>query len=147
VPVDDHDLSQPVTLIVDGANVMGSRADGWWRDRAGAMRRLHAQLVGLAERGIAEPAPEAGGSAASQWFPEVILVVEGKARAVADEVGDGGGVRLVAARGQGDDEIADLAGRLPGRRIVVTADRELRRRCLAKGAEVTGPLWLTRLFE
>ena len=26
-----------VTLIVDGANVMGSRADGWWRDRAGAM--------------------------------------------------------------------------------------------------------------
>jgi 8-oxo-dGTP diphosphatase len=145
--VDDQDLPHPVTLIVDGANVMGSRADGWWRDRAGAMRRLHAQLVGLAERGIAEPAPESGGSAASQWFPDVILVVEGKARAVAAEVGAKGGVRLVAARGQGDDEIADLAGRLPGRRIVVTADRELRRRCLASGAEVTGPRWLTRLFE
>lgn len=145
--VGDHDLPQPVTLIVDGANVMGSRADGWWRDRAGAMRRLHAQLAGLVERGIAEPAPESGGSAASQWFPDVILVVEGKARVVADEAGGKSRVRLVAAKGQGDDEIADLAGRTPGRRIVVTADRELRRRCLAKGAEVTGPRWLTRLFE
>ena len=27
---------QQVTIIVDVANVMGSRPDGWWRDRAGA---------------------------------------------------------------------------------------------------------------
>src|SRR5712692_7022544 len=26
----------PLTVIVDAANVMGSRPDGWWRDRAGA---------------------------------------------------------------------------------------------------------------
>ena len=31
-------------LIVDGANVVGSRPDGWWRDRAGAARRLQEQL-------------------------------------------------------------------------------------------------------
>ena len=35
------------TVFVDGNNVMGSRPDGWWRDRAeaGVERRL-----GLAER-------------------------------------------------------------------------------------------------
>ena len=31
---------------------------------------------------------------------------------------------------------------LPGRRLVVTADRELRGRCVAAGASVTGPGWL-----
>ena len=49
-----------VTLIVDGANVMGSRADGWWRDRAGAMARLHGELAELAIRGIPGPIPGEG---------------------------------------------------------------------------------------
>ena len=40
-----------VTIIVDGANVVGSRPDGWWRDRAGAAVRLHDNLAKLAERG------------------------------------------------------------------------------------------------
>jgi hypothetical protein len=31
-------------LVVDGNNVMGSRPDGWWRDRAGAARRLVEQI-------------------------------------------------------------------------------------------------------
>ena len=43
---------QPLTIIVDAANVMGSRPDGWWRDRAGAARRLRDQLAGLAARGV-----------------------------------------------------------------------------------------------
>jgi 8-oxo-dGTP diphosphatase len=134
-----------VTLIVDGANVMGSRADGWWRDRAGAMARLHGELAALAARGVPGPAP--GESAPGErWFPEVVLVVEGRARAVLGLVSDAPGVRVVAARGEGDDEIADLAARLPGQRIVVTADRELRRRSEAAGAEVAGPRWLTRLL-
>ena len=30
--------------IVDGNNVMGSRPDGWWKDRPAAMRRLVSQL-------------------------------------------------------------------------------------------------------
>jgi hypothetical protein len=149
-----------VTLIVDGANVMGSRADGWWRDRAGAMARLHGELAELAVRGIAGPIPgdggvpdepdpgETGGSGAGdRWFPDIVLVVEGRTRAVLGLVSEAPGVRVVAARGEGDDEIADLAGRLPGRRIVVTADRELRRRCEAAGAAVAGPRWLTGLLS
>ncbi len=148
-----------VTLIVDGANVMGSRADGWWRDRAGAMARLHGELAELAVRGIPAPIPgdavapgepdpvETSGSATGdRWFPDIVLVVEGRARGVLGRVSETPGVRVVAARGEGDDEIAGLAGRLPGQRIVVTADRELRRRCEAAGATVTGPRWLTSLL-
>jgi predicted RNA-binding protein with PIN domain len=32
--------------VVDAMNVIGSRPDGWWRDRAGAIERLVAQLDG-----------------------------------------------------------------------------------------------------
>jgi 8-oxo-dGTP diphosphatase len=158
-----------VTLIVDGANVMGSRADGWWRDRAGAMARLHGELAALAARGVPGPVPgESAGpvpadgagpapgdgagpvgsdrAGGERWFPQVVLVVEGRARAVLGLVSDAPGVRVVAARGEGDDEIASLAGELPGRRIVVTADRELRRRSTAAGAAVMGPRWLTGLL-
>jgi 8-oxo-dGTP pyrophosphatase MutT (NUDIX family) len=136
----------PVTLIVDGANVMGSRADGWWRDRVGAMARLHGELVTLAAAGIARLPDDGGGGdepALDRWYPRIVLVVEGKARAVLDKVPAGGAVQVVAAPGEGDDTIADLAGRLPGRRFVITADRELRRRCVAAGAAVAGPRWLT----
>ena len=155
-----------LTLIVDGANVMGSRADGWWRDRAGAMARLHGELAALAARGIAGPVPGAaagtggepgsgdttsggtvpGKAAGGRWFPQIVLVVEGRSRAVLGLVAPDPGVRVVAAPGEGDDEIAGLAGRLPGHRVVVTADRELRRRCEAAGAAVTGPGWLIRQF-
>ena len=34
--------------IVDGNNVMGSRPDGWWRDRRGAQRRLVGRLEDFA---------------------------------------------------------------------------------------------------
>jgi hypothetical protein len=150
-----------VTLIVDGANVMGSRADGWWRDRAGAMARLHGELAALAERGIQGPvpgeddAPGAGDDDApgageddadGRWYPQIVLVVEGRTRKVLSLVSPAPGVQVVAARGEGDDEIAGLAGRLTGDRIVITADRELRRRSIAAGARVTGPGWLIRQF-
>jgi rRNA-processing protein FCF1 len=49
---------------------------------------------------------------------------------------------VIAAPGSGDDTIAAVAGELEGRRLVVTADRELRARCVAAGASVTGPGWL-----
>jgi hypothetical protein len=141
-----RDALAPVTVIVDGANVMGSRADGWWHDRAGAMARLHGELVALAADGIARLPDGGDGVALDQWYPQFVLVVEGKARAVLGRVPEeaaAGAVRVVAAPAEGDDTIADLAGRLPGRRFVVTADRELRRRCEAAGAVVTGPRWLT----
>jgi hypothetical protein len=50
------------------------------------------------------------------------------------------GPRVVAAPGEGDDTIAGLARAAAGRRcVVVTADRELRRRVGEYGAECAGP--------
>ena len=156
----------PLTVIVDVANVMGSRADGWWRDRAGAAVRLHGELAALAAAGLPGLPASMAGPVLERWFPGYVMVLEGAARAAAgrlprhpdDRPGhrhgrarrpaspDGppgpGQVRAVTAAGSGDDLIADLAAGLPGRRLVVTADRELRGRCEAAGAAVTGPRWL-----
>jgi hypothetical protein len=54
---------------------------------------------------------------------------------------------VTAAPAQGDDTIAALAAATPGQRLVVTADRELRARCQAAGAAVTGPGWLTARLD
>ncbi|MFG2955146.1 NTP pyrophosphohydrolase [Streptomyces sp. NPDC048291] len=113
----------PLLVIVDGANVVGSRPDGWWRDRKGAAERLRDRL---AERGLpGRPTPV-----------ELVLVVEGAARGVASVPG----VRVESAPGSGDDRIVELAAEDRGRpRLVVTADRELRGRVTELGAEVIGP--------
>ncbi|HXZ63129.1 MAG TPA: NUDIX hydrolase [Streptosporangiaceae bacterium] len=155
----------PVTIIVDGANVVGSRPDGWWRDRVGATVRLADELAqwgtegltalpaGMAaaaaapdgvrpdDDGTGELARMADGKTHLRWLPDVVLVVEGAARPAADAPVSGP-VRVLAAPALGDDTIAVLAGHTPGRRIVITADRELRERCLAVGAAVAGPGWL-----
>jgi 8-oxo-dGTP pyrophosphatase MutT (NUDIX family) len=139
---------EPATVIVDTANVMGSRADGWWRDRAGAAARLHGEIAALAERGVPvlpdSLADKLAGPALERWFPGFVLVLEGAARAALSGLPAIAGRRVstVAAAGSGDDLIADLAARPGGQRIVVTADRELRSRCAAAGAAVTGPRWL-----
>jgi 8-oxo-dGTP pyrophosphatase MutT (NUDIX family) len=149
---------QPLTVIVDAANVIGSRPDGWWRDRAGAARRLVTSLTELAGAGITDVPAAAGLPAPACWLPDFVVVLEGQARAAdpgpaagaadgaAAAAGDGR-LRVVSAPGSGDDTIAKLAGELHGRRLVVTADRELRGRCEAAGALVTGPRWLTGLLE
>jgi 8-oxo-dGTP diphosphatase len=157
----------PVTIIVDSANVVGSRPDGWWRDRTGATLRLRDQLAQLVTDGVTElpagldaVAPPGGvvgadggtgelarmadGQTHLRWLPEVVLLVEGAARPAADA--EPGPVRVLAAPGSGDDTIAVLAAHTPGRRVVVTADRELRQRCLAAGAVVAGPAWLLGLL-
>ena len=46
------------------------------------------------------------------------------------------------ASGSGDDAIVAVVRELPGRRVVVTADRELRDRSVAAGATILGPGWL-----
>jgi 8-oxo-dGTP diphosphatase len=133
----------PATIVVDVANVMGSRPDGWWRDRAGAAVRLHDQIAALAASGRPVLADETDP-------PEFVLVLEGAARAAAARIGAEGPqarVRVVQADGSGDDAIAVLARELPGRRFVVTADRELRQRCVAAGAATLGPGWLIGLLR
>jgi 8-oxo-dGTP diphosphatase len=148
---------------VDVANVMGSRPDGWWRDRAGAAVRLYAELADLAASGRVVLPPEAVPPAAA-GPPGFVMILEGAAKAAAARISsaappavvdDSGGpiqvrpgeVTVVLARGSGDDAIVAVARALPGHRVVVTADRELRQRCVAAGANVLGPGWLLGLLR
>jgi 8-oxo-dGTP diphosphatase len=182
----DGNLRAEVTIVVDVANVMGSRPDGWWRDRAGAAVRLHAQIARLAASGRAILPPGDRPGSPGEDAPAFVLVLEGAARAAisrlpaarptagataasagataggagagadgatgaagtADAAGPArpGEVRVVEARGSGDDAIVAVVRELPGRRVVVTADRELRARCVAAGAEILGPGWLLGLL-
>ncbi|HET6810458.1 MAG TPA: NYN domain-containing protein [Acidimicrobiales bacterium] len=124
--------AEPVRWLIDGNNVMGSRPDGWWRDRRGAARRLVAELelhpwpeeadvtVVFDGPGGAEPDPPApdgshGGSAAGR--APVRVVHSGASRSA-------------------DDAIVELAGRHDDPVVVVTSDRGLRDRVRALGAEV-----------
>ncbi|OIJ64139.1 hypothetical protein [Streptomyces mangrovisoli] len=113
----------PLLVIVDAANVVGSVPDGWWRDRKGAAERLRDRLA-------------AGGLPGLEGPLEIVLVVEGAARGVESVEG----VHVESAPKSGDDHMVALVTAVYGRRIlVVTADRELRRRVRELGAEVTGP--------
>jgi hypothetical protein len=115
-----------VLIVVDGANVVGSVPDGWWRDRAGATARLRDALA------AAGPGALKGASDDD----ELVLVVEGAARTVPAVPG----VRVVAADRSGDDAIVDLLRREgTGDEVVVTADRGLRDRVTELGARVVGP--------
>ncbi|MET9999579.1 MULTISPECIES: NYN domain-containing protein [Streptomyces] len=116
-----------VLVIVDGANVVGSVPDGWWRDRHGAAVRLRDALVPYATDGL----PGLHGPV------ELVLVVEGAARGVASVAG----VRVDSAPGSGDDLIAELAAAAAPERecVVVTADRGLRQRVEVYGARCVGP--------
>ena len=136
----------PMTIIVDAANVMGSRPDGWWRDRAGAARRLVDQIEGLAMGGVSDLPDSVQLPALERWFPRFVVVLEGAAAAGAGEVSADRQVRIVLARGSGDDEIVLQAAETAGPCLVVTADRELRARCEAVGAAVAGPRWLLELL-
>ncbi len=113
-------------LIVDAANVVGSRPDGWWHDRLGAARRLRDALVPVAADGVPGlPGPLT-----------VVLVVEGRAAALATEPGPPE-VTVVAAPASGDDQIVSLVR--GAATTVVTADRGLRERVRQLGADVLGP--------
>ncbi len=136
----------PLTVIVDAANVMGSRPDGWWRDRAGAAGRLVAEIGGLAPRGIAGLPESVPAPPLQCWFPRFVVVLEGAAAGADVAEQPAAGVRVARAAGSGDDEIVRQAAAAYGLRLVVTADRELRARCEAAGAAVTGPRWLLDLL-
>jgi hypothetical protein len=149
--------------VVDVANVMGARADGWWHDRAGAALRLCREVIALAQR---------GDETAGAW----VLVLEGRAREAvalleddrslaegtappgdwvpesadeAQEQREPSPVRLVSAPGSGDDAIVGVVAEVVAQDescLVVTADRELRKRCEELNASVVGPGWLLRLL-
>jgi 8-oxo-dGTP diphosphatase len=141
---------------------MGARADGWWHDPAGAALRICREVIALAGR---------GDETAGAW----VLVLEGRARAAVARLesettlvedtappdewvppvdespapDQTAPVRLVSAPGSGDDAIVGVVAEAAGEDescLVVTADRELRRRCEELNASVVGPGWLLRLL-
>jgi 8-oxo-dGTP diphosphatase len=150
VTLDIDPLGPVVTIVVDVANVMGARADGWWRDRAGAAARLCREISALADRGILPgrmPAPVGGaGEAPEPCFPAYVLVLEGRSREAAAEISPSPRIQVIQAPAAGDDAIVRAAASLGPGGVVVTADRELRRRCEAAGAAVTGPGWILGLL-
>lgn len=109
--------------LVDGMNVVGSRPDGWWRDRRGAMRRLIDELEAFAA---------ASGD-------EVAVVFDGRPFRL-----DGGGRVEVGfapgGRNAADDAIAEWveSDPDPSAITVVTSDAELERRVREYAAEVVG---------
>ncbi len=130
-----------VTLVVDVANVVGSRPDGWWRDRIGATSRLLDRLADLAGTEVSSPDGE-------RWrLDSILAVIEGHAREAVDPRRPG--MVVVRAERDGDTTIAERAGQLVGdgvRVVVVTADRGLRVR-LPPGCSVAGPGWLRDLID
>jgi hypothetical protein len=119
-------------LVIDGANVVGSRPDGWWRDRPGAAARLAEGL-----------------ETARLPYDEVVLVLEGAARR-GRPAGTVPALRVVHADGSGDDAIVTEVARLVaegGDVEVVTADRGLRSRVEACGGTCLGPRWLLDRME
>jgi predicted RNA-binding protein with PIN domain len=119
------------TLVVDGANVVGSRPDGWWKDRAGAARRLHEALM-----------------VADTPYDDVVLVLEGAAKGGVP-AGRDAHLTTVHAKGEGDDEIVaqvKAASERGDRVAVVTADRNLQLRVAGAGGTSLGPNWLLDLL-
>lgn len=105
-------------LIVDGNNVMGSRPDGWWRDRPGAARRLADEIAAVEQ--------------------EAIVVFDGPPSFDAPHV-------LFSGPQSADDVIEEMAD---ASSTVVTSDRELAARVRAHGASVIGAgTFLTRLSQ
>ncbi len=114
-------------LLIDTANVVGSRPTGWWRDRAAATR----QLVERVRTAIAT----------SKLPQPVVMVLEGAARQGVEQ-GVIDGVEIVHAPGHGDDTLVALAAAAIEPVILVSADRALGERCRAMGSEVVSPSWL-----
>ena len=110
--------------IVDGNNVMGSRPDGWWRDRRGAQRRLVERLETFA---------------AARDEP-VTVIFDGRTH----DAGGGSRVAVRFARRSGrdaaDDDVAAVVARHPepASLTVVTSDGALADRVRAAGGEVVG---------
>jgi predicted RNA-binding protein with PIN domain len=116
--------------LIDGMNVIGSRPNGWWRDRRGAIQRF-------TER-VAEFVALSGDSAT--------VVFDGKPFSMPAEVGV---VFAPGGRNAADDAIVGIVSddREPSAVTVVTSDRELSHRVQARGAETLAASAFLRHLE
>jgi predicted RNA-binding protein with PIN domain len=108
--------------LIDGMNVIGSRPDGWWKDRDAAMARLVGELELWAE----------------SHGDEVTVVFERAPRpAIVSELIEVAHARRKGADA-GDDEIVRRLGAAddPQAWTVVTSDKRLAGRVKAIGAAV-----------
>ncbi|GLY26743.1 hypothetical protein [Kineosporia sp. NBRC 101731] len=124
-------MADEVVLLVDVANVMGSRPDGWWRDRLGAATRLLGELASLTDLSVQGEKVSVG---------RILAVVEGKAKGATGP----DPVEVIRASADGDSTIVVVAEQIVaegGIPLVATADRGLRAR-LPEAALVMGPATL-----
>jgi rRNA-processing protein FCF1 len=101
-------------------NVIGSRPDGWWRNRQRAWRRLARQLAAHSRQTGEEVRLVLDGRRPEDWADEVETTFAGGRRGAADDA-------IVALVSSDPD---------PGSLVVVTSDRELVERVRAIGAGV-----------
>lgn len=124
-------MNAPERLIVDGMNVLGSRPDGWWRDRPAAMARLTRRLAAFAVReGMA-----------------LTVVWDGREHARVRAAGEGIAVRFApGGPDAADREIVRMirADDDPGSITAVSSDRRLRNGVKAAGASGVGSAELLR---
>ena len=110
--------------LVDGMNVIGTRPDGWWRDRDGAMLRLVKQLEAWAAH-EGEDVTVVFERPPSPPIRSTVIEVAHAPRPRADAADD-----EIIRRLQAEPE--------PARIRVVTSDRWLADRAWAAGASVEG---------
>jgi hypothetical protein len=119
-------------LLVDAANVIGSRPDGWWRDRPKAAQEFVERVRAAVGAGrLDEP---------------VVVVLEGAARGGV-EAGVVDGVTVLHASGSGDDTLIAVTADAQSQVTLVSADRELCQRAEDLGADVARPRWLIDLLD
>ncbi len=121
-----------MVLLIDAANVVGSRPTGWWRDRPGAARAFVERVRASVEAGRLDR--------------PVVVVLEGKARGGV-EPGVADGVTVLHATGSGDDTLLGVTADATGRMTLVSADRALCQQAEALGADVVRPRWLIDLLD
>lgn len=119
-------------LVVDAMNVIGSRPDGWWHDRRGAVDDLVDRVRDAA------PRLDAG---------RITIVVDGRGDDVADDADPVEVVWAGSGRDAADDCIVSLLREADVTATVVTADRRLADRVAALSAGVVGPRSFRRTLE
>jgi len=151
-------IEHPIVVVVDAANVVGSRPNGWWKDRAAAASALLDELATVCDAGIDGALVQAD---VDRCWPSIVVVLEGEARRarpprepdpsrVAADGIRAPGLEVDRAEGEGDELIVEIAR---ARRdshaavVVVTADAALRDRVEALGCATRGPRWIRAIID